>query len=128
MYRAWATARAFGRWPLLVFGGDDIPRVFPTCPLCGGSNATVVHLLSVCPSTASLYLEWTAASDVAVALDANGRVQRLHWQRLKLELFACRVSMLESSALKGDARIKYVGKACRLAAEAHARNVSTVIL
>ena len=62
------------------------------------------------------------------ALDANGRIQRLPWQRLKLELFEGRVSMLESSAPEGDARIKYVGKACRMAAEAHARNVSTVIL
>ena len=117
------------------------PRLWPLAPpgLWGRRTTAAIAilpavwarslcLLSACLATAPLYLEWATASGLKLSLDGLGRVRRLQWNRLQLELFVGRVSMLESSATEGSARVLFVGKACELAASALINNTCRVIL
>ena len=53
----------------------------------------------------------------------------LQWERLSLEMFAGRVSMLGTSANEGgSAQIQLVGKACHRAATALLTSSATVVL
>ena len=47
-YRLWALVRMSGKWPLPVYGGDELPLVLGVCPACGEKNVTVTHTLCDC--------------------------------------------------------------------------------
>ena len=102
LYRWWAFICATGRWSLA-----DYPRVMSTCPLCGASRVDVAHLFVDCQATRDLFNAWCAAVDFRIV------GQRVHWSRLRLELFADRVSFLSNDDDVGAARIRFVGLAIR---------------
>ena len=105
-YRAWSITRVLGKLPLAVFGGNDPPRCVSFCPLCGCSSADVLHVLHACPATWDLYCDYCTS----VGLDFSSGV-RIRWSRLRLELFADRISFLDTGPTDGAARIHYVGRA-----------------
>jgi hypothetical protein len=53
-FRLWSVTRMTGRWPLLVYGGLELPVVLDACPSCGATEATVVHALCSCPATSQM--------------------------------------------------------------------------
>ena len=52
--KIWSVTRVLGRWPLALFGIDWMPVSLERCPYCGSGNADVLHILTLCPDTASL--------------------------------------------------------------------------
>ena len=112
-YRAWATIKVTGRWPLSVHGAGDLPQQLSVCPLCGVSNVDIVHLLSSCGGTFDLYCVW--ASGAGKSADS---ASRLPWSHLQFELFADRISFLTDDPDQGSARINFVGQAVRRAVQA----------
>jgi len=48
--QVWAAARATGRFPLILFGGDGAPASLSVCRLCGVPSADVKHALFECPA------------------------------------------------------------------------------
>ena len=93
------------RLPLQVFGGDGLPTSLQCCPLCGMHGVDAVHILHACPSTWDLYVTYCSS----VGIDASSG-NRLPWSRLRLELFADRISFLSDESTAGSARIAYVGR------------------
>ena len=65
----------------------------------------VMHFLHVCSGTWDLYETYCNC----VGLDASSG-KRLPWSRLRLELFADRISFLSDVSNEGSARIAYVGR------------------
>ena len=107
-YRAWAVARATGRIPLRVFGGNGLPRSVESCVMFGASSVDIEHLLAHCPATYALYVKWWSS------MGRSGLPStRLGWPLLKMELFAGRLSFLTASPDEGACRILYVGAACK---------------
>jgi len=110
-YKIWAVVKAFGRWPFLLLNCGELPRLLSHCPCCGAPSADIIHLLSDCPATWSLYAEWAVSAGYAVDSGA-----RLPWSVLRLDLFANRVAFLYPDCKEGQGRIIFVGKAISLAA------------
>ena len=88
---------------MAFFGGDGLPSTIPVCPLSGKGSVSVVHIRHACPGTLDLHLSY--CSRVAVICTSG---DRLPWERLRLDLFADRVSSLQTGNGGGEARIAYV--------------------
>ena len=76
-YRAWSVARATLAFPWSVWGAHSkvVPTVLVHCPLCGGRNADLRHLLEACVATGAMrrqfgvasalpFLKWVLADDL----------------------------------------------------------------
>ena len=99
-YRAWATIRVLGRWPLAVFGVGDTPLLLPSCPLCGTASADIQHLLLWCPGCHDLRVTWLQASPLC-----SLGVHQLQWDSMRYAIFG----HSDDSGCNG-ARILFVGQ------------------
>ena len=50
-FRAWCVARATSCLPLPLWECGRLVSSLPVCPLCGGLDADLVHILAICPNT-----------------------------------------------------------------------------
>ena len=112
-YRTWAVVRVTGRWPLALFGWLDLPRTLPECPLCGVSDADVVHVLLSCPHTVEDFRAWSLATDCYSPV-----ATRPPWDTFSAALFAEAFSSREDASVAGAARVRYVGRCFQACAEA----------
>ena len=119
-YKAWSVIKVLGRWPLQVFGVGDLPRTLIACPCCRVPAVSVVHMLMECPATWDLSKTW------AVSSGRSSNSQRLSWSLLRLELFADRISFATDMDSEGASRIRFVGKASELIANAFLEQQASV--
>ena len=85
-------------------------RALPACPLCSAPEATVVHLLALCPGKLAWYLDWASVRFPGL-LPA-----RLPWPDLELELFKYHSVPDTCSRRLHQARAQYVGRCFTAAA------------
>jgi len=78
-YGAWVLARVTGRVPLGAVSDHESPRELAACPSCGQPQASLAHLVSVCPGTLALWEEMAAA--------AGFRGARSDWEAARCALF-----------------------------------------
>ena len=113
LYRAWALARATGRFALCLFGADFFCTSMESCPLCGESDVRLDHALFSCIGTRDLHTAWSM-----VAYTPSDSAASTSWEVLRMDLFAGRMSFLDNDPDKGQARILFVGGVVRRFARA----------
>ena len=52
--KVWSVTRVLGRWPLPLFGIDNLPRTLDTCPCCNTTDVDIRHILCKCKGTSNL--------------------------------------------------------------------------
>ena len=113
LYKAWALARSTGRFALCLFGADVFCTDLDHCPLCGAPDVRIEHALYSCQGASDLFDAWAV-----VARTAAERLEPISWDRLRMELFAGRISFLVDDPEIGEARILFVGGVIRRCARA----------
>ena len=81
-FQAWSIVRALGRWPLALYGKQSLPRALEVCPLCSAVDATIEHILFLCPCTLQEFQAWRVESGML-----HGHRDSLSWEQLRQELF-----------------------------------------
>jgi len=102
-----------GKWPLTLFSAGDVRGTLDVCPLCHSQSVGVQHVLCNCPATQAEYNEWSL-----IGHTDNSGFMRTDWERLRMELFADRLSHPDSRQEKGEARILFVGRCVQRTCEA----------
>ena len=106
-YRAWATIRVLGRWPLAVFGVGDAPSTLARCPLCEAPEVDINHLFVACRSTSGDVRSWCEKYLAATA-------DVVAWDLLSYHLFGDR----GNDVAYEEARVLLVGSLCLRVARA----------